>query len=262
MKNQVETDLVFDIAFFCRFVVFRKEYDRRFQDIVMEILNDENLWDHNSPNSSSQNTDGNEESDVTDLVLQDLTEIQPTEPSTQWTMQDKLKIKQLAEELMGAARTLKSSEKVPLVIGRQITVVPGIANKQNELALLQSLRSLGSLPQLDAREVERFLSTDHKPSVPAPTDCDRVPVLMRPLSLPRPPTPVAPPPHLTFHDYVTFQPHVSDVETTCCELDSPSCVLTAALVTERLREQATRLRRGQRCCSGLQHEISVRANLV
>ncbi len=215
------------LAFSSRFLMLQKEYDRHFQNLVVDIVNDDKIW-ANSPDlfDSEAENPNNPPRDELEWTLRDLKTIDLQE-KTEWTEVDRAKIKHLEEDLKAATSSDKLSE------------FPAVTHEAQAKKLLSEIDAKVDLPQLTAQDLQKFLPDIAKdcPSLrprsgpvakPGGQHVETIPSVLRPF----PP----PPPHLTFHDYV-MHADANDGKGKCCSLDSPSCLLTTALVCDRLQER-------------------------
>ena len=217
-----------------RFVQLKKEYDRRFQNLVMDMLNDETVWSTDQEEHISEDqTQADEPSDELGWILETLKEI-PINENGHWTESDETNIKHFAEQLM-----MNSTSKIE----NQTVLLPNVENRNFEKMLLKEACSRKVVPELKVEDINDVISNRN---VPAPKcansnyntvissgdlnrDIKPVAIFMRSKALP----------HLTFHDYVINSPtyHEGSGVEKCCEMDSASCMLTTALVSDRLEQK-------------------------
>ena len=229
-----------------KFAQLKKEYDRNFQDIVLDILNDETAWKTEFEDVADEDEDRKATKDAgacdeLGLILATLKDID-NDSVTDWSEQDREIIQELSTQLMVTSQP----STIKLQMDNGTVEIPAIDNEVYEKKLLRESCSNKVLQELDADDVTNAVScpdakransrnvdqsysgvgSNHEFKIPFPP----LPHLMKRLRAP---------PHLTFHDYVVNTSAYRDEsgEENCCELDSPSCMLTTALVTDRLEQQ-------------------------
>ena len=229
-----------------KFAQLKKEYDRNFQDIVLDILNDETVWKTEFEDVASEDEDhkavkNDGSSDELDWILASLKDIDD-DSVNDWTEEDR----EIIQELTTQLKVPRQLNTVELQIGNDTVEVPAIENEVYEMKLLRESCSSKVLPELDTADITNAVScTDAKVVNSAHEEQSywgagsyhefKIPLTPPPRVVKR----SRAAPHLTFHDYVSNVSVYRDEsgEETCCELDSPSCMLTTALVTDRLEQQ-------------------------
>ena len=229
-----------------KFAQLKKEYDKNFQDIVLDVLNDETIWKTEFEDVAREDEDRKAvknagASDELDWILESLTDIDD-DSVTDWSEEDN----EIIQELTTQLKVSRQPSTFKLQIGNDTVEVPAIDNEVYEMKLLRESCSSKVLPELDTDDVTNAVScTDAKgvKSTHAEQSYSgagsnhefKVPLTPAPHVVKR----SRAAPHLTFHDYVSNVSAYRDEsgEETCCELDSPSCMLTTALVSDRLEQQ-------------------------
>ena len=220
------------------FVQLKKEYDRCFQNLVLDILNDESVWSAEHEERLSAHAETKGARDELEWILENLKYIQYN-VKTDWSETDKANIKQLAEQLMMDSKVSTTTLK----IGNQPVGLPVIGNESLAEMILKDATSSKVLPELSVDDINDVISNTRAVVPKCNNDVSLLKlnsseglkrgiestIFLRPKA----------PPHLTFHDYIINSStyHSESGAEKCCELDSPSCILTAALVSDRLESQ-------------------------
>lgn len=229
-----------------KFAQLKKEYDRNFKDIVLDILNDETAWKTEFEDVANEDEDRKATKDAgacdeLGLILATLKDID-NDSVTDWSEEDREIIQELSTQLMVSSQP----STIKLQMDNGTVEIPAIDNEVYEKKLLRESCSNKVLQELDADDVTNAVScTDAKrPNSPNVDQSYSGVGSNHEFKIPFPPPPhlmkrPRAPPHLTFHDYVLNASAYRDEsgEENCCELDSPSCMLTTALVTDRLEHQ-------------------------
>ncbi len=129
-----------------KLVLLRKENDRRFKQIVMEILNDENF---------AEKLEATGPCDELGMILNDLDQIDKEKGKVQdWSERDKKEINAIAEKLMTAPK----SSTLTLVIDHKNVVIPNIEDENLATSLLQDVCSHNVLPVLTVKDIEAYFN--------------------------------------------------------------------------------------------------------
>ncbi len=129
-----------------KLMLLRKENDRRFKQIVMEILNDENF---------AEKLEATGPCDELGTILNDLEQIDKEKGKVQdWNECDTKEIDAIAEKLLTAPK----SSTLTLVIDHKNVVIPNIENENLATSLLQDVCSQSVLPVLTVKDVEAYFN--------------------------------------------------------------------------------------------------------